>query len=162
MVVVLDAFYDPKTPGSEQLALDWQAKNDQWMVGPTSHFSTTDRRVFWGSYGEFDMDKAWPFYYDSVAKYQRLVQIKQHVDPTRVFSANSFGVGSGPKPTSPVSALAPADGPSGGGGKAPKKKAGGGRADVYEDPAECDETRSDQLLARMEEHADRARRASTL
>lgn len=161
---MLDAFYDPKTPGSEQYALDWQAVNDKWMVGPTSHFSTTDRRVFWGSYGEFDMDKAWQFYYDSVAKYQRLVQIKQHVDPKRVFSANSFGVGSGlkPLPPSPISALAAAEGPSSGSGKAPRKQAGGSKADVFENPAECDETRSDQLLARMEEHANRARRASTL
>jgi hypothetical protein len=137
VVVVLDAFYDPETPGSEQYAKNWQGVNDKYMVGPD--FSTADRRVFWGSYGEFDMKEVLKLYYDSDAKYERLVEIKKHVDPTRVFSANSFGVGGGPKPE-------------------PLPEA---RIDGAELKEACsDKELAADLLRRMEEHAKRARQAS--
>jgi hypothetical protein len=140
VVVVLDAFYDPKIAGSEQYALNWQAVNDKYMVGDDSPFSTKDRRVFWGSYGEFDMNKAWRFYYDSDEKYERLKEIKERVDPTRVFSANSFGVGGGLKPVRLPAAARNA------------------RAELRE--ACSDERLAVRALRRMEEHADRARAAA--
>ena len=55
-------------------------------------FSAQDRRVLWGSWGEFDLDKVWPCYFESREKYDRLRRVRARVDPRGVFTPNKFGV----------------------------------------------------------------------
>ena len=55
--------------------------------------------MLWGSFAKHDdkdggacMDTVWEKYFDSKAKYEKLIEIKRRVDPDYVFTANSFGV----------------------------------------------------------------------
>ncbi|KAH7311216.1 hypothetical protein B0I35DRAFT_437713 [Stachybotrys elegans] len=79
-----DVFYK----GSRKPADDWQDLND---AGMQKHFSPADRRVLWGSYGEWDMKKVWQFYYDEPT-YTKLRGIRRKFDPHGLFTANPFCV----------------------------------------------------------------------
>ncbi|KXJ89483.1 hypothetical protein Micbo1qcDRAFT_121993 [Microdochium bolleyi] len=79
-----DVFYK----GDIGPAKDWQAAND---AGMPKYFSPEDRRVLWGSYGDWDMKKVWQSYYDE-ATYTRLRGIRREYDPAGVFTANPFCV----------------------------------------------------------------------
>lgn len=89
MVVTLDAFYGQL---GKSFAEAWQAENDKGMVGPNSVFSKTDRRVLWGSYGDFDLDKVWQFYYEGKDKYERLGRERARADKYGTLTANTFAV----------------------------------------------------------------------
>jgi hypothetical protein len=91
--VDMDAFYevDPSNT-AQQAAAAFEAGFAQ-LVGPSGIYSKTERRVLWGSFGDHTMHLVWPYYYENRAKYDRLVRIKQHVDPMNVFTPNTFVVG---------------------------------------------------------------------
>ncbi|RGP79797.1 hypothetical protein FLONG3_2111 [Fusarium longipes] len=69
-------------------ANEWQFVNDQGMP---QYFSKQDRRVLWGSYGDWDMKKVWPFYYDEET-YKKIQEIRKKYDPNGTFTANVFSV----------------------------------------------------------------------
>ncbi|KAF9776830.1 hypothetical protein IL306_004916 [Fusarium sp. DS 682] len=79
---------------SQKLANDWQHENDGVMIGTESCFSKTDRRVLWGSWGDWEMAKpdVWKTYYEDEAKYQRLGKARMAADPNGTFTANPFAV----------------------------------------------------------------------
>jgi hypothetical protein len=79
-----DVFYQ----GSRDAANAWQAENDR---GALTHFSKEDRRLLWGSYGDWDMRNVWKYYYDPET-YQRLRNIRKQADPEGIFTANPFCV----------------------------------------------------------------------
>ncbi|TAQ86743.1 hypothetical protein B7494_g4945 [Chlorociboria aeruginascens] len=85
----LDCFYDPE---HRQIADDWHTINDQEAIGPNGKFSKDDRRVLWGSYGSFNLDKNWSLYYEDRAKYDRLRKARSLADPDGIFTPNSFSV----------------------------------------------------------------------
>eukprot|EP01034_Spumella_vulgaris_P035514 gene35514-43785_t len=87
---VMDCFYKP---GSKDRAINWQKNNDVSVGQADSVFCKEDRRVLWGSYGEFDMSKAHQFYHETDEKYAKLSAIRLKADPHGVFMANSFCVG---------------------------------------------------------------------
>ncbi|KAI9682798.1 MAG: hypothetical protein M1822_006288 [Bathelium mastoideum] len=88
---VLDCFHKEGDEG-KVLALGWQAENDELMCGENSPFSKQDKRVLWASYGDWDMDKSWPFYYEDRAKYERIGRQRYLADPQGTFTPNPFNV----------------------------------------------------------------------
>ena len=86
----LDAFYN----GEDALktATKWHNKNEAEGIGPKGIFSKQDRRVLWGSFGEFDLDAVWPTYYETKEKYERLRATRRKADPDGVFTPNTFSV----------------------------------------------------------------------
>ncbi|KPM43946.1 hypothetical protein AK830_g2594 [Neonectria ditissima] len=93
VVQVLDCFHKPDAQ-SKAYAESWQAKNDAVMVGASSSFSKQDRRVLWGSYGDWDLGKpeVWKCYYEDADKYERLGKARGKADPNGTFTANPFAV----------------------------------------------------------------------
>ena len=89
IVATLDCFHEPST---KTRAEDWEKVNDEEGVGPNGIFSKQDRRVLWGSYGEYDLDKVWNCYYEDREKYERLGRARQAADPDGVFTPNPFCV----------------------------------------------------------------------
>ncbi|KAF5009323.1 hypothetical protein FDECE_4452 [Fusarium decemcellulare] len=93
VVQTLDCFHDP---GDEYRAhaLNWQKENDAVMIGRSSPFSKQDRRVLWGSYGDWNLGKEdiWKCYYEDADKYQRLGRARGKADPNGTFTANPFAV----------------------------------------------------------------------
>lgn len=87
----LDCFHKEGEVG-KGLAQSWQAVNDKLMCGKDSAFSKQDRRVLWASYGDWDMDKSWPFYYEDQAKYERIGKQRYLADPQGTFTPNPFNV----------------------------------------------------------------------
>jgi hypothetical protein len=86
---VLDCFHE----SSYKAAADkWQAENDKIFNGPRSSFSKQDKRVLWASYGDWDLDKNWKYYYESQAKYERLQKARAAADPDGTFSPNPLAV----------------------------------------------------------------------
>ncbi|CAH0020149.1 unnamed protein product [Clonostachys rhizophaga] len=79
-----DVFYQNTKEAAEQ----WQEENDK---GAVTHFSQEDRRLLWGSYGDWNMKNVWQFYYDSDT-YKKLQKIRQTYDPNGTFTANPFCV----------------------------------------------------------------------
>ncbi|KAF5012818.1 hypothetical protein FDECE_1107 [Fusarium decemcellulare] len=79
-----DVFYQNTKEAAEQ----WQAENDK---GAVTHFSKEDRRVLWGSYGDWNMKNVWQFYYDPDT-YKKMQKIRQTYDPRGTFTANPFCV----------------------------------------------------------------------
>jgi hypothetical protein len=86
----LDCFYEG--PEAKKEAERWHKINDEEGIGPKGIFSKQDRRVLWGSYGDFDLDKSWSFYYEDREKYDRLKKVRSRVDPDGVFTPNTFAV----------------------------------------------------------------------
>lgn len=93
MVQTVDCFHDPADQ-YHQYALDWQKNNDAIMIGPKSTFSQQDRRLLWGSWGDWDMSKpeVWKAYYETEEKYQKLGKARGSADPNGTFTANPFAV----------------------------------------------------------------------
>ncbi|KAK1977023.1 FAD binding domain-containing protein [Colletotrichum cereale] len=93
VVQVLDCFYLDDNV-SRQIAQDWQNKNDSLMSGPDSSFSKKDKRLLWGSYGEWNLgDKSiWQYYYEDEEKYKRIGRARAKADPNGTFTANPFAV----------------------------------------------------------------------
>lgn len=79
-----DIFYD----GAKDAAEAWQKETDE---GALTHFDKHERRVLWGSYGDWDMKTVWPHYYDEET-YRKLQKIRKIADPNGVFNANPFCV----------------------------------------------------------------------
>ncbi|KAH7110652.1 hypothetical protein B0J13DRAFT_591116 [Dactylonectria estremocensis] len=71
-----------------------EAKNDSIMAGPSSPFSKQDKRLLWGSYGDWDLGKqeVWKCYYEDADKYQKLGRARGKADPNGTFTANPFAV----------------------------------------------------------------------
>uniref|UniRef100_A0A0D2Y024 FAD-binding PCMH-type domain-containing protein n=1 Tax=Fusarium oxysporum (strain Fo5176) TaxID=660025 RepID=A0A0D2Y024_FUSOF len=93
VVQTLDCFHDPGAKYREY-ALNWQKTNDTIMIGAKSPFSKQDRRVLWGSWGDWDMSKPeiWQAYYEDADKYKRLGKARAKADPNGTFTANPFAV----------------------------------------------------------------------
>ena len=89
VVCTLDCFYGP---GSKKTAENWHKINDEEGIGPNGKFSKEDRRVLWGSYGDFDLDASWKYYYEDQAKYDRLRKVRRAADPDGVLTPNTFSV----------------------------------------------------------------------
>ena len=89
LICTLDCFHEPAAAARAE---DWEKVNDEEGVGPDGIFSKQDRRVLWGSYGSFDLDASWQYYYEDRAKYERLQRTRQAVDPDGVFTPNPFCV----------------------------------------------------------------------
>jgi hypothetical protein len=89
LVCVLDCFHESF---AKDRADDWQKVNDQEGIGPNGIFSKQDRRVLWGSYGSFDLDASWSYYYEDRVKYERLRKARQMADPDGIFTPNPFCV----------------------------------------------------------------------
>ena len=89
MVAVLDCFHNKQ---AEVTAVDWQRGNDQEGIGPDGKFSKKDRRVLWGSYGDFNLDNVWDKYYESREKYNKLREVRKRMDPDGLFTPNTFCV----------------------------------------------------------------------
>ncbi|KAM3427560.1 hypothetical protein NHJ13734_008936 [Beauveria thailandica] len=79
-----DIFYQD----TQNEADKWQDENDE---GSLVHFSKDDRRLLWGSYGDWDMKNVWKYYYDPET-YQKLQQIRKQADPKGIFTACPFCV----------------------------------------------------------------------
>ncbi len=89
LVCTLDCFYGP---GGKENAEEWHALNDAEGVGPDGKFSTQDRRLLWGSFGNYDLDASWSYYYEDREKYERLQKARKLADPDGVFTPNTFCV----------------------------------------------------------------------
>jgi len=76
----------------KHVAEDFQKENDKIFIGPQGCFSREDRRVLWGSYGDFDLHSVWQAYYDDETKYKRLQEARAKADPDGTFTANTFAV----------------------------------------------------------------------
>lgn len=92
IVCTLDCFYDAEEPAAKARADDWQRGNDEEGIGPSGIFSQQDRRVLWGSYGNYDLDAVWNYYYEDRQKYERLQRTRGRADPDGVFTPNPFCV----------------------------------------------------------------------
>lgn len=79
-----DVFYQDTREEAEE----WQDQNDR---GSLTYFSRDDRRLLWGSYGDWNMKNVWRYYYEPVT-YQKLQRIRKQADPKGVFTANPFCV----------------------------------------------------------------------
>ena len=86
----LDCFYDGEA--ARKRAIQWHKRNDKEGVGPNGIFSKQDRRVLWGSFGEFNLDSVWNTYFETREKYERLRAARRKADPNGVFTPNSFCV----------------------------------------------------------------------
>jgi hypothetical protein len=92
-----DVFYnvlDPRpqidTKNSRRQAEEWQKNNDE---GVKKHYSETDRRLLWGSWGDWDLSKpeVWKCYYDDET-FKKLQSIRKKADPYGTFSYSPFAV----------------------------------------------------------------------
>ncbi|OQV04220.1 FAD binding domain-containing protein [Cladophialophora immunda] len=79
-----DIFYDQQKEAAEK----WHAETDK---GLAQHFSDVDRRVLWGSYGDWNMKNVWQNYYDEQT-YKKLQQVRKAADPQGIFTPNPFCV----------------------------------------------------------------------
>jgi hypothetical protein len=86
----LDAFYEGVE--AQQTAIKWHNRNEEEGIGPKGVFSKEDRRVLWGSFGEFDLDLVWNTYFETREKYERLRAARRAADPDGVLTPNAFCV----------------------------------------------------------------------
>ena len=86
----LDAFYDGED--AHERANEWHNRNEAEGVGPNGVFCKQDRRVLWGSFGEFDLDSVWNLYFETREKYERLMAVREKADPAGVLTPNRFCV----------------------------------------------------------------------
>lgn len=85
----IGCFYEE---GHKEAAEKWQAQNDLIMNGPDGAFSSQDRRVLWGAFGDWSMKDSWQYYHEDRAKYERIGRARARADPEGTFSPNSFAV----------------------------------------------------------------------
>lgn len=90
LVCTLDCFYEGDK--ARERAVEWHRINDAESIGPQGNFSKQDKRVLWGSYGEFDLDQVWNHYFEDREKYERLREVRRRADPDGVFTPNTFCV----------------------------------------------------------------------
>ena len=90
LVCTLDAFYNGEA--AHETSIKWHNRNEAEGVGPNGIFSKHDRRVLWGSFGEFDLDNIWKAYYETEEKYERLRAARRKADPDGVLTPNTFCV----------------------------------------------------------------------
>jgi hypothetical protein len=83
-----DVFYQP---GKKDAATAWQAETDKGLFGPKGVFCKDERRLLWGSYGDWDLSKERGHYYEP-GVFERVQKIRTAVDPNDVFSPNPFCV----------------------------------------------------------------------
>lgn len=76
----------------QAVADKWQTENDKIFNGPNGTFSKQEKRVLWGSYGNWDLDHEWKFYYEDQEKYDRLRKARAKADPRGTFTPNPFSV----------------------------------------------------------------------
>ena len=86
----LDAFYDGED--AKQTAKQWHKENEEEGIGPNGIFSKQDRRVLWGSFGEFDLHLVWDKYFETKEKYDSLRAARKKADPDGVLTPNTFCV----------------------------------------------------------------------
>ena len=86
----LDSFYDGED--ARKTSSLWHMRNEEEGLGPKGIFSKQDRRVLWGSFGEFDLDKVWNTYFETKEKYDRLRAARKKADPDGIFTPNTFCV----------------------------------------------------------------------
>jgi hypothetical protein len=77
--------------GARELAARYQTTYTNQAIGPNGIFSKQDLRWYWASHGSRDLSKVWQTYLTPAA-HDRLIQIKRHYDPRKVFSPNAFCV----------------------------------------------------------------------
>ena len=86
---MLDCFHESSYKATAE---KWQAGNDALFNGPKSCYSKQDKRVLWGSYGDWDLHNNRKFYYEDEAKYERLQRARAAADPDGTFTPNPFAV----------------------------------------------------------------------
>ncbi|KAH8591359.1 hypothetical protein B0O99DRAFT_519748 [Bisporella sp. PMI_857] len=89
VVATMDIFYEDDY---KMRAEDWHTVTVQQAVGPKGKFSKQERRVLWGSFGEFDLEKVWYLYFENKEKWEALKRVRARVDPEGVFTPNAFSV----------------------------------------------------------------------
>ena len=90
MCCTLDAFY--KGEAAQKTAIKWHNRNEAEGIGANGIFCKQDRRVLWGSFGEFDLDSVWNTYFETREKYERLRAARRKADPDGVLTPNTFCV----------------------------------------------------------------------
>jgi FAD binding domain len=83
-----DVFY---MDGHKAQAEAWQAQTDSGLFGSKGVFCKDERRVLWGSYGDWDLSKQKAHYYEAGA-FERIQKIRTTVDPKGTFEPNPFCV----------------------------------------------------------------------
>jgi len=83
-----DVFYEE---GHKAEAQAWQAENDKGLFGPNGKFCKDERRLLWGSYGNWDLSQERAHYYEDGA-FEKIQKIRTKVDPHDTFSPNPFCV----------------------------------------------------------------------
>ncbi|EPS37893.1 hypothetical protein H072_8364 [Dactylellina haptotyla CBS 200.50] len=93
MVQTLDCFHNDDDK-SKAYAEQWAAKNDTLMNGASGLFSPVDKRVLWGSWGDWNLgdEKVWKCYYEDEAMYQKVGAQRAKWDPNGTFTPNPFAV----------------------------------------------------------------------
>jgi hypothetical protein len=89
LCVTFDNFYEP---GFKQAAEEWADINDKESIGSNGIFSQKDRRLLWGSYGNYDLHTVRHCYYEDEVKYKKLQKARKMADPTGIFTPNTFSV----------------------------------------------------------------------
>ena len=87
---VLDVFY--KDQKALKTAIEWHNTNEAEGIGSNGIFCKQDRRVLWGSFGDFNLDAVWHTYFETEEKYERLRAARRKADPDGVFTPNTFSV----------------------------------------------------------------------
>jgi hypothetical protein len=87
----MDCFHEASDEGID-IAKEWQAVNDKLMIGPSSPYSKQDKRVLWASYGDWNMENSWQYYYEDRAKYEKIGNVRGAADPNGTFTPNPFAV----------------------------------------------------------------------
>lgn len=97
--LTFDVFYDPNVRGTLEKTTEFQNALAAEVMSNKLNFwdDGRERRVILGPMIVDDerpiLDELWAVYYDSREVYDRLLKIKQQLDPQHVFTANLFCVG---------------------------------------------------------------------
>jgi len=74
-------------------ANQWSEENVKEAIGENGKLSKQDHRLIWAPYGSDSLDKMEHVYFESHTIYERLLKIKQQVDPNGIFTPNLFCIG---------------------------------------------------------------------
>jgi hypothetical protein len=77
--------------GKKAEAEAWQKKNDENLFGSKGLFCKEERRLLWGSYGNWNLAQERAHYYEP-GVFEKLQRIRTDVDPNDTFSPNPFCV----------------------------------------------------------------------